>query len=132
MIFGLVFFAMIALIVIFYYTDSTYVDVINTAVEVKDGTEKTLDTIITIKDSVSELGDSLKQTMARYPDVFCINCGSNKKMVYDAVISTKNRHDPDKEISVYWCMKCDIILRIQKQEVHDKVTSVRATIFKNK
>ena len=70
--------------------------------------------------------------MARYPDVFCINCGSNKKMVYDAVISTKNRHDPDKEISVYWCMKCDTILRIQKQKVHDKVTSVRATIFKNK
>ena len=39
--------------------------------------------------------------MARYSDVFCINCGSNKKMVYDAVISTKNRHDPDKEVSVF-------------------------------
>ncbi len=53
-------------------------------------------------------------------------------MVYDAVISTKNRHDPDKEVSVYWCMKCEIIIRIQKQEVHDKVTSVKVTTFKNK
>ncbi len=53
-------------------------------------------------------------------------------MVYDAVISTKNRHEPDKEVSVYWCMKCDLIIRIQKLEVHDNVTSVRATIFKNK
>ena len=70
--------------------------------------------------------------MARYPDVFCINCGSNKKMVYDAVISTKNRHDPGKEVSVYWCMKCDIILRIQRLIVHDKVTSVSVTTFKNK
>ena len=70
--------------------------------------------------------------MARYPDVFCINCGSNKKMVYDAVISTKNRHNPDQEIQVYWCMTCEIIIRIQKQEVHDKVTSVRITVFKNK
>lgn len=69
--------------------------------------------------------------MARYPDVYCINCGSNKKMVYDAVISTKNRYDPDKEVSVYWCMKCDIILRIQRQTVHDKVSSVRTTVFKN-
>jgi len=69
--------------------------------------------------------------MARYPNVYCIQCGSNKKMIYDAVISTKNRHDSDKEVSVYWCMKCEIIIRIQKQEVYDKVTSVRATIFKN-
>jgi len=53
-------------------------------------------------------------------------------MVYDAVISTKDRHHPDREISVYWCMKCEIILRIQKQTVIDKVASVRATIFKNK
>jgi len=52
-------------------------------------------------------------------------------MVYDAIISTKNRHDSSKEVSVYWCMKCEIIIRIQKQKVHDKVTSVRATIFKN-
>lgn len=69
--------------------------------------------------------------MARYPNVYCIQCGSNKKMVYDAVISTKNRHDPKKEVSVYWCMKCEIILRIQKQEVFEKVVSVRASIFKN-
>ena len=69
--------------------------------------------------------------MGRYPNVFCIQCGSNKKMVYDAVISTKNRHDPDKEVSVYWCMTCEIIIRIQKQGVHDKVISVRATIFRN-
>ena len=53
-------------------------------------------------------------------------------MVYDAIISTKNRHEPDREVSVYWCMKCEIIIRIQKQEVHDKVTSVKTTIFRNK
>lgn len=70
--------------------------------------------------------------MARYPDVFCLECGSNKKMVYDAVISTKNRHNRDQEILVYWCMACNIIIRIQKILVHDKVTSVKATIFKNK
>ena len=70
--------------------------------------------------------------MARYPNVFCLQCGSNKKMVYDAVISTKDRHHPEKEIQVYWCMKCEMIIRIQKQEVYDKVTSVRVGIFKNK
>ncbi len=70
--------------------------------------------------------------MARYPNQYCPECGSNKKMVYDAVISTKDRHNPEKEVSVYWCMKCDIIIRFQKQEVHDKVTSVKATIFKKK
>jgi len=69
--------------------------------------------------------------MARYPNVFCLQCGSNKNRVYDAVISTKNRHDPDKEVSVYVCMKCDVIIRIQKLIVSDKVTSVRATNFKN-
>ncbi|MCH7966090.1 MAG: hypothetical protein IIB02_01525 [Thaumarchaeota archaeon] len=70
--------------------------------------------------------------MARYPNVYCLQCGSNKKMVYDAVISTKNRHDPDKEISVYGCMKCDIIIRIQRMTVYDKVTSVSVITFKNK
>jgi len=70
--------------------------------------------------------------MSRYPNIFCIQCGSNKKMVYDAVISTKNRHDPEKEVSVYWCMKCDIILRIKRLIVYDKVTSVSITTFKNK
>ncbi|MCH7560745.1 MAG: hypothetical protein IIC67_05160 [Thaumarchaeota archaeon] len=70
--------------------------------------------------------------MARCPNVYCINCGSNKKMVYDAVISTKNRHNPEKEIQVYWCMTCEIIIRIQKQKVHDKVTSVSVITFKNK
>ena len=53
-------------------------------------------------------------------------------MVYDAVISTKNRHDQDKEVSVYWCMTCEIIIRIQKHEVHDKVSSVKITIFRDK
>ena len=70
--------------------------------------------------------------MARYPNVYCLECGSNKKMVYDAVISTKNRHDPEKEVSVYCCMKCEIIIRIQRRIIHDKVTSVSVTTFKNK
>ena len=70
--------------------------------------------------------------MPQYPNVTCLECGSNKKMVYDAVISTKNRHDPDKEVSVYWCMKCDIVLRIHRRAVYDKVTSVSVTTFKNR
>ena len=70
--------------------------------------------------------------MARYPNVFCVSCGSNKKMVYDAVISTKNRHNTEREIQVYWCMWCDIIMRIQRQNVYDKVSSVRVSVFKNK
>ena len=70
--------------------------------------------------------------MSRYPNVFCLNCGSNRKMVYDAVLSIKDRKNPEKEHQVYWCMKCDIIIRIQKSIVFDKVTSVRASIFKNK
>jgi len=73
-----------------------------------------------------------ERKLPRYPNVYCIQCGSNKKMVYDAVISTKNRHNPDREVSVYWCMKCDIILRIQRLIVHDKVTSVSVITFKNK
>ena len=70
--------------------------------------------------------------MARHHNVYCPDCGSNKKMSYDAVISTKDRKNPQREIQVYWCMKCDIIIRFQRQTVHDNVTSVRATIFKNK
>jgi len=53
-------------------------------------------------------------------------------MVYDAVISTKDRHHPEKEVSVYWCMNCEIIIRIQRKKVHDNVTSVSVTTFKNK
>ncbi|GBH33362.1 hypothetical protein NZNM25_01530 [Nitrosopumilus zosterae] len=70
--------------------------------------------------------------MARYPNVYCIQCGSNKKMVYDAVISTKNRHNPGMEIQVYWCMRCDIILRIQKSQVHNKINSIRVLMFKDR
>jgi len=43
----------------------------------------------------------IKKPLSRYPNVFCLQCGSNKNMVYDAVISTKNRHEPDKEVQVY-------------------------------
>ena len=53
-------------------------------------------------------------------------------MIYDAVLSIKDRKNPEKEHQVYWCMKCDIIIRIQKNIVFDKVTSIRALIFKNK
>jgi len=70
--------------------------------------------------------------MARHPDRFCPLCGSNKKMVYDAVISTRDRKNPEKEIKVYWCMNCEVIIRFNEQSVHDKVVSVRATVFKNK
>ena len=73
-----------------------------------------------------------ERELSRYPNVYCIQCGSNKKMVYDAVISTKNRHNQNQEIQVYWCMNCEIIIRIQRKLVHDKVTSVSVTTFKNK
>ena len=53
-------------------------------------------------------------------------------MVYDSVISTRDRKNPGREVMVYWCMNCEIIIRLNEQLVHDKVVSVRATIFKNK
>ena len=53
-------------------------------------------------------------------------------MVYDVVLSIKDRKNSEKEHQVYWCMKCDIIIRIQKKIGYDKVISVRAVIFKNK
>ncbi len=53
-------------------------------------------------------------------------------MVYDSVISTRDRKNPEREVKVYWCMNCEVIIRLNEQLVHDKVISVRATIFKNK
>jgi len=53
-------------------------------------------------------------------------------MVYDSVISTRDRKNPEREVKVYWCMNCEVIIRINEQLVHDKVISVRATIFKDK
>ncbi len=51
-------------------------------------------------------------------------------MNYDTVISTKNRHEPKIEFFVCWCVKYEILIRIQKQTIHDKVTSVRNIVFK--
>ena len=60
MILALIFLVLIVSVVMVYYNESTVDDIINTAVEVKDQTQKTIDTVISIKDTVSELGEFLK------------------------------------------------------------------------
>lgn len=68
--------------------------------------------------------------MGKYPNVFCFNCGSNRKMVYDKVLSKKEPNGID--IRTYWCMACNIIIVIKTAQVHDQVSSARAFIFKNR
>ena len=60
MIFVLIFLVLIISVVMVYYNESTVDDIFNTAVEVKDGTQNTIDTVISIKNTVSELGEFLK------------------------------------------------------------------------
>ena len=60
MLFGLIFLVLIVSVVMVYYNESTVSDIFNTAVELKDGTQKTIDTVISIKNTVSELGNILK------------------------------------------------------------------------
>ena len=60
MIFALIFLVLIISVVIVYYNESTVSDIFNTAVEVKDTAQQTIDTVISIKNTVSEFSDSLK------------------------------------------------------------------------
>ena len=60
MILALIFLVLIVSVVMVYYNESTVDDIINTAVELKDETQKTIDTVISIKNTVSELGEFLK------------------------------------------------------------------------
>ena len=60
MIFVLIFLVLIISAVMVYYNESTVSDIFNTAVEVKDTTQQTIDTVISIKNTVSELGEFLK------------------------------------------------------------------------
>ena len=60
MIFVLIFLVLIISVVMVYYNESTVDDIFNTAVELKDGTQNTIDTVISIKNTVSELGEFLK------------------------------------------------------------------------
>ena len=60
MILALIFLVLIVSVVMVYYNESTVDDIINTAVEVKDQTQKTIDTVISIKNTVSEIGEFLK------------------------------------------------------------------------
>ena len=60
MILALIFLVLIVSVVMVYYNESTVDDIINTAVELKDGTQNTIDTVISIKNTVSELGEFLK------------------------------------------------------------------------
>ena len=43
-----------------YYNESTVDDIFNTAVEVKDTTQQTIDTVVSIKNTISKLGEFLK------------------------------------------------------------------------
>jgi len=60
MIFALIFLVLIVSVVMVYYNESTVDDIFNTAVELKDGTQNTIDIVISIKNTVSELGNILK------------------------------------------------------------------------
>ena len=60
MIFALIFLVLIISVVMVYYNESTVDDIINTAVEVKDTTQQTIDTVVSIKNTISELGEFLK------------------------------------------------------------------------
>ena len=60
MILALIFLVLIVSVVMVYYNESTVSDIINTAVEVKDTTQQTIDTVVSIKNTVSELGEFLK------------------------------------------------------------------------
>ena len=60
MIFALIFLVLIVSVVMVYYNESTVSDIFNTAVELKDGTQNTIDTVVSIKNTISELGEFLK------------------------------------------------------------------------
>ena len=60
MIFALIFLVLIISVVMVYYNESTVDDIINTAVEVKDTTQQTIDTVVSIKNTISKLGEFLK------------------------------------------------------------------------
>ena len=60
MILALIFLVLIVSVVMVYYNESTVSDIINTAVEVKDTTQQTIDTVVSIKNTISELGEFLK------------------------------------------------------------------------
>ena len=60
MIFVLIFLVLIISVVMVYYNESTVDDIINTAVEVKDTTQQTIDTVVSIKNTISKLGEFLK------------------------------------------------------------------------
>ena len=60
MILALIFLVLIVSVVMVYYNESTVSDIINTAVEVKDTTQQTIDTVVSIKNTISKLGEFLK------------------------------------------------------------------------
>ena len=60
MIFALIFLVLIISVVIVYYNESTVSDIINTAEEIKDTTQQTIDTVVSIKNTISKLGEFLK------------------------------------------------------------------------
>ena len=60
MILALLFLVLIVSMVMVYYNESTVSDIINTAEEVKDTTQQTIDTVVSIKNTISKLGEFLK------------------------------------------------------------------------
>ena len=60
MILALIFLVLIVSVVMVYYNESTVDDIFNTAVEVKDTTQQTIDTVISIKEKASQLTEFLK------------------------------------------------------------------------
>ena len=72
--------------------------------------------------------------MARYPNVFCLDCGK-KKLYYQKELSTVDRKNPENNIPVYWCTKCEQLIQIRRKSTADSINSVKAIrvfVYKNK
>ena len=55
----------------------------------------------------------------------CGDCG--KQMIYDKGLSIKS-----KQISGWWCLKCDLVEIVIRNKVHNAVTSAKRFVFYGK
>mgnify|MGYP006919356968 CR=1 FL=1 len=69
--------------------------------------------------------------MARYPNVFCLDCGK-KKLYYQKELSIVDRKNTQNNIPVYWCSNCNQLIQLRRSEINDSVRTIRVSILKNK
>jgi len=53
-------------------------------------------------------------------------------MHYQKELSVVDRKNPENNIPVYWCNKCDILWQYRSKIMSDSLTVVRKTKYKNK